>query len=147
MFRAVVDGPRGFAHELVIKRIRPEYSRDASFVSMLAAEARLCGLLRHPNIVQVHEFGEVGGDYYLAMELVEGHDLLAVARALGAAGRRMPVGLVCHLVSELAERGDAPGGSLLRLAESDGVTAGTQDSAPLVPLDAGCRQGHLGEAS
>src|SRR4051794_4056346 len=69
VFRAVIDGPKGFAHELVIKRIRPEYSRNAHFVNMLAAEARLCGLLRHPSIVQVHEFGEVGGDYFLAMEL------------------------------------------------------------------------------
>jgi serine/threonine protein kinase len=102
VFRAVVDGPKGFAHELCIKRIRPEHSRNDRFVNMLASEARLCGLLRHPSIVQVHEFGEVEGDYYLAMELVEGHTLITVLRALARSARRMPVGVACHVINELA---------------------------------------------
>src|SRR5262245_10672637 len=72
--RAVIDGPKGFVRELAIKRIRPEYCQNQRFVNMLATEARLCGRLRHPGIVQVHEFGEVDGEYYLAMELVEGPD-------------------------------------------------------------------------
>src|SRR5690349_1138180 len=95
VFRAVVDGPRGFTRELVIKRIRPEYCQNLHFVNMLASEARLCGLLRHPGIVQVHEFGEVAGEYYLAMELVEGRDLLALMRALERSGRMLPSGLAC----------------------------------------------------
>ena len=52
-----------------------------------------------------------------------------------------------HLVGELAERRDTPGGGLLGLAEANGVAAGPQDGGPLVPLDAGCRQGHLRKAS
>jgi serine/threonine-protein kinase len=102
VFRAVVDGPRGFAHSVVIKRILPEYSANASFVNMLASEARLCGLLRHPGIVQVHEFGEVQGEYYLAMELVEGADLLDVVRTCHDRGKRLSPGLVCHIIRELA---------------------------------------------
>ncbi|HEX4458559.1 MAG TPA: serine/threonine-protein kinase, partial [Polyangia bacterium] len=102
VFRAVIDGPKGFAHELVIKRIRPEYSSNAHFVNMLAREARICGLLRHHAIVQVHEFAEVDGEYYLAMEMVEGCDLLALARALAKAERPMPSGVACHIVNELA---------------------------------------------
>jgi serine/threonine protein kinase len=102
VFRAVIDGPKGFAHELVIKRIRPEYSSNAHFVNMLAREARICGLLRHHSIVQVHEFAEVDGEYYLAMEMVEGYDLLAVARALTKAERTTPAGVACHIINELA---------------------------------------------
>src|SRR5947199_645117 len=66
--RAVVDGPRGFSREIVIKRILREFSSYPSFVRMLATEARLSARLRHPGIVQVHEFGEVEGEFYLAME-------------------------------------------------------------------------------
>jgi serine/threonine protein kinase len=102
VFRAVSDGPKGFARELVIKRIRSEHCTDVRFVNMLASEARLCGLLRHPGIVQVHEFGEVDGEYYLAMELVEGPDLRDVIRACGRSRRVLPVGLTCHIIGELA---------------------------------------------
>ena len=51
---------------------------DPSFRQMLATEARLSALLLHPAIVQVHDFGDVDGEYYIAMELVEGMDLLGV---------------------------------------------------------------------
>ena len=69
---------------------------------LLAAEARLCGLLHHPGIVQVHELGEVDGEYYLAMELVDGPDLRSILRRSKLAGSRLSAGLVCHIVSELA---------------------------------------------
>jgi serine/threonine protein kinase len=54
VYRAVTEGPRGFAREVVVKRIRNDLSRDQSFVHMLLAEAKLCALLKHPGIVQVH---------------------------------------------------------------------------------------------
>lgn len=101
--RAVADGPWGFARAVVIKRIVHERSHDPTFVNMLACEARLCGLLHHPNIVQVHEFGEVNGEHYLAMELVEGADLTRIIRASLLTRRAMDPGLVCHIVTELAE--------------------------------------------
>ncbi len=100
--RAVIDGPRGFAKTLVVKRILAQYSHDPSFVSMLVSEARLSALLRHPAIVQVHDFGEVGGEYFLAMEYIEGHDLVAVRKGCRAAKTFPPPGLVCHIVSEVA---------------------------------------------
>jgi eukaryotic-like serine/threonine-protein kinase len=100
--RAVVDGPKGFERFVVIKRVRPELARDGEFVDMLAAEARLCALLRHPGIVHVHEFGEIGGEFYLTMELVDGHSLLAIFKASARAGARLPPGVVCFIVSELA---------------------------------------------
>src|SRR5437016_6217207 len=72
VYRAMISGPKGFSRPVVIKRILPELSRDPQFVAMLASEARLAGLLRHPEIVQVHELGEFDGEYFLAMELVDG---------------------------------------------------------------------------
>src|SRR5688572_3634905 len=55
VYRAVVDGPKGFARAVVIKRILRDCARNPSFVNMLASEARVSALLRHPGIVQVHE--------------------------------------------------------------------------------------------
>ena len=51
----------------------------------LSNEARIMSRLSHPNLVQVHEFGEVDGRYYIAMDLVEG---LTLRRVLSLCRRR-----------------------------------------------------------
>ena len=42
---------------------------------LLVREARVLGQISHPNVVQVHDVGESGGDVFVAMELVEGESL------------------------------------------------------------------------
>jgi serine/threonine-protein kinase len=103
VWHAVVEGPRGFATSVVLKRLRPEYTRDPAFVAMLAAEARVQARLDHPSIVKVYEFGEVAGEHYLAMELVDGWDLYDILAAFERAGRTVPVAFVCHLGAEVAD--------------------------------------------
>lgn len=46
----------------------------------LAREARALGRLSHPNVVQVYDVGEHGGDVFVAMELVDGQTLDAWCR-------------------------------------------------------------------
>jgi serine/threonine-protein kinase len=77
---ATVDGPAGFSKRCVVKRIRSDFSRQASFRRMLGQEARVAALLSHPHIVQVFDFGEVDGEYYLTMEWVEGASLARILR-------------------------------------------------------------------
>jgi serine/threonine protein kinase/TolB-like protein len=101
--RAVVQGPEGFERQVVVKRILPELARYPEFTKMLLAEARLCGLLHHPGIVQVNEVGEVDGQYYLAMEYVDGVDLATVMKRSSELGRPMPEGLACFVAAELAD--------------------------------------------
>jgi serine/threonine protein kinase/tetratricopeptide (TPR) repeat protein len=103
VFRAVTEGPKGFSREVVVKRIRADLSRDQTFVSMLLAEARVCGMLHHPGIVQVHELGEVNGEYFLAMELVDGHDLSSTILRARALETPPAVGVVCFLILQVAE--------------------------------------------
>jgi serine/threonine protein kinase len=100
--RAVVDGTKGFAKPLAVKRIRSEYAKDPSFINMLIAEARLSAFLRHPAIVQIHEFGEVHGEYFLVMEYVDGWDLLALLHGCQRAKQRLPAGIVAYVISEIA---------------------------------------------
>ena len=45
------------------------------------AEAQMAASLRHPNIVQIHEVGEVSGQPYLVMEYVAGGTLDGLLRA------------------------------------------------------------------
>jgi serine/threonine-protein kinase len=99
--RAVVDGPHGFERQLVIKRIQRALV-SPTFVHMLATEARLSARLHHPGIVQVYEFGAVDGEYYLAMELVDGIDLHRLKRLCTQQQQRIPLGIACFIVREVA---------------------------------------------
>jgi tRNA A-37 threonylcarbamoyl transferase component Bud32 len=102
VYRAVIEGPQGFARSVVVKRIRPDLARNPHFIKMLIREARVTSLLHHPSIAQVYEFGECNGEYFLAMEHVAGHDLRRVIQACVTAGRPMPQAIVCHVIAELA---------------------------------------------
>jgi serine/threonine protein kinase/CRP-like cAMP-binding protein len=70
----------GVTRTCVIKRILPEYSADRQFVSMFIDEARITIGLDHPNIVRLFDFGQVDGTYFMAMEYVEGVDVVDVLR-------------------------------------------------------------------
>ena len=96
VYRAFCDAADGTPRELVIKRVLPELSRDPSFSSMLVAEARISSRLTHPNIVQLYELGRVGDEYYLAMELVDGVDLVRLLNACVHGKRPLPLGLACR---------------------------------------------------
>src|SRR5580704_5125340 len=65
---------------VVIKRVLPHLARQPAFVSMFVDEARLSSLLRHPNIVEVHELGQVGYDLFMVMEYLEGESVAGVMR-------------------------------------------------------------------
>ena len=72
----------------VIKRIRPDKSDSPKFVQMFCDEARISALLHHPNIVQVYDFGQIDGAYFMVMEHLRGKDLSTVMRALRARNGR-----------------------------------------------------------
>ena len=85
VFKARAVGPGGFERDVVVKRILPEYGRDSEFIRMFVDEAKLLGLLHHPNVVQVYDFGEDDGALFLALEYVEGPSLSRVLRTLRGA--------------------------------------------------------------
>jgi len=67
---------------LVIKRILRKNHHDPTFVRMFMDEARINAELQHENIAQVYDFGENGGEWYLAMEYVPGVDLRQIQKAV-----------------------------------------------------------------
>ena len=102
VFRAMSVGAEGFRRIFVIKRIRPEKSDSSEFIEMFCEEARLCALLHHPNIVQVYDFGQIDGSYFLAMEYLRGKDLSTTMRALRLARQAMPPALAVHIAEQVA---------------------------------------------
>jgi eukaryotic-like serine/threonine-protein kinase len=118
-------GPMGFEKKLVIKRILPQYASDEEFLHMFITEAKLVCNLEHPNIVQVYELGEVEGQYYIAMEHVNGIDAHVLWRTLARRRQRLPVMLALHIVSEFlkglhyAHRATGSDGELLGVVHRD----------------------------
>ncbi|MFL5307604.1 MAG: serine/threonine protein kinase [Polyangia bacterium] len=103
VFRAVMPGAQGFQRTFVVKRILGERAQSPYFVDMFVREARINAVLHHPNIVQVFDFGEVGGTYFLAMEYVRGRDVSAIARRLRHRARACPVGVAAFIAHEVAQ--------------------------------------------
>jgi serine/threonine-protein kinase len=61
--------------EVAIKTILPAAAQGGEAKERFAREARAAGVLNHPNLVTIYEFGEDQGVLYIAMEFVRGHDL------------------------------------------------------------------------
>ncbi|WP_243287385.1 serine/threonine-protein kinase [Geothrix terrae] len=61
--------------EVAIKTILPSAAQGDEAKERFAREARAAGVLNHPNLVTIYEFGEDQGVLYIAMEFVKGHDL------------------------------------------------------------------------
>ena len=87
IFLASLEKDEGFAKEMVLKRILPHYGSDPDFVAMFRDEAVIAARLNHPNIVQIYDFGQVDGVYYIAMEYVDGIDLKGLQRRALEKGR------------------------------------------------------------
>jgi serine/threonine-protein kinase len=100
--RAIAEDPGGVSRSLVVKRIRPELAKSAEFVEALIVEARISALLHHPAIVQMYEFGQVGDEYFIAMEYVDGVSLGALMRRSYERKLLPPIAAICYAVSEVA---------------------------------------------
>ncbi|MCB9524371.1 MAG: serine/threonine protein kinase [Myxococcales bacterium] len=111
--------------ELAIKRLLPQYNTDAEFLVMLADEARITGLLDHPNIVKLYEFGVVDEQHFLAMEFVDGVDLRALQRRCADRGISVPPAAAVWVVEQalrgldFAHQQRGADGQALRLVHRD----------------------------
>ncbi len=84
-----------------IKRILPHLAHEENFIRMFIDEARIVSHLDHPNIAGVYDQGKHKGYYYIAMEFVQGHSLLAVSERAKATKMELPRGLLAYVVAEL----------------------------------------------
>lgn len=103
VFRAKSIGAEGFEKVVVIKRILPHFSEDEGFVTMFKDEARIAAHLAHANVVQVFDFDEVDGLFYIAMEYVEGCDLKHVLDVGAKVGKPLSIAQAVHVMIEASQ--------------------------------------------
>jgi hypothetical protein len=84
--------------EIAIKMLNMALAIDPEALSRFEREAQTVAALKHPNIIQVFDFGEIDGSYYMVMEYVPGEDLSTHIRNTGA----MPLEQVRSLVRDIA---------------------------------------------
>jgi serine/threonine-protein kinase len=77
------DGP-GRYRVAALKVIRHDFGHDETYRKMFLDEAKLLGLLSHPNIAAVYECGIDDQAHFIAMELMVGQTLAAVWEACRA---------------------------------------------------------------
>lgn len=84
--------------DVAIKFLHASLSEDEEYRERFLQEARAAGGLSHPNIVIVHDVGEIDHRPYMAMELLDGESLADVM----AGGQPMPVRDVVIMGIQLA---------------------------------------------
>jgi len=95
-------GAAGFEKLVCLKRILPHLARDKQFVEMFLNEARIAARLDHPNIVSIFDLGEANGNYFIAMEFIDGPSLRAAAKRALERGERLPIPEIVKIVSMAA---------------------------------------------
>jgi beta-lactam-binding protein with PASTA domain len=70
--------------EVALKVLHHSLADDSGFIDRFRREARAAGLLSHPNIVAVHDWGETQGTYFMVMEFVRGSNVRALLMKDGA---------------------------------------------------------------
>ncbi|HXL39181.1 MAG TPA: serine/threonine-protein kinase [Myxococcales bacterium] len=135
-------GAAGFEKLVCLKRILPHLARDKQFVEMFLNEARLAARLDHPNIVSILDLGEANGNYFIAMEFIDGPSLRAAAKRSLERGERLPIPEIVKIVSmaaaglhyahELTDAGGKPLGLVHRDISPDNVLVHRNGAAKVV---------------
>ena len=103
LFVATSPGEHGFQKKVVIKRLLPQLVSDPTYNAMFIDEAKLTARLVHPKIAQTFELGKVDDQLYIAMEYVDGIDVLALLREFAAKRRRVQPQLAAWIAHEVLD--------------------------------------------
>jgi len=88
---------------VALKLLPDSLSQDPVFRERLQREARAAGRLQEPHVVPVHDFGEIDGQLFVDMRLIDGIDL----RTLLSQSGPMPPARAVWIVRQIAAALDA----------------------------------------
>ena len=98
VYRAI---DRNTGHSVAVKVLKPEFNRDAEFVSRFQREAEAASKMTHHNIVNLLDVGMDGENRYLIMEYVKGQTLKEVIRQKGRLTASVAVQITIRILSAL----------------------------------------------
>ncbi len=98
---ARMRGRDGFTRRVAVKLMRRDHIENHEVLRRQRDEARLLGLLQHPNIVQVFDLTEMEGSPAVVMEYVEGADVSSLIKATGALPGPAALAIVSGVASAL----------------------------------------------
>jgi serine/threonine protein kinase len=97
VYRAKYVGEGSFSKIVALKVLHADKAAVDEVAMRMRDEARMLGLLRHRNIVQVDRLVQLNGRWTIVMEYVDGVDLKEISRAVP-----LPIGPALEVVSEVA---------------------------------------------
>ena len=145
VWRAKINGLEGFEKRIVIKTMLTNLHHRADLTEMFVSEASLAARLSHPNIVDVLDFGQLEGRYFIAMEYVPGLSLRVAHKRMMAAGERLPIVATLHILRDVCEAlqhmheladSNGPLGLLHRDLSPDNIILSTSGTAKLIDFGA-----------
>jgi serine/threonine-protein kinase len=96
-------GVGGFSRLVALKLVHSHLLEDESINRLFLDEARISANIAHPNVVNVEEVGQSGGNYFIAMEYVHGVSLAELLESLVERRLRMSPKLCAWLAAHVAE--------------------------------------------
>jgi eukaryotic-like serine/threonine-protein kinase len=87
---------------VAIKVLNPARPADGAFAARFKREAKAASRMDHPNSLRVIDFGEDDGLLYIAMEFLQGRDLLAALREEFPLTRERIVSILSQVLAALA---------------------------------------------
>ncbi|CDO90007.1 protein kinase [Mycobacterium triplex] len=86
---------------VAVKVMTAEFSRDPVFRERMRREARTAGRLQEPHVVPIHDYGEIDGQMFMEMHLIEGIDLDDMLKRFGPLTAPRAVAVITQIASAL----------------------------------------------
>lgn len=86
---------------VALKLLPPHFTAEAAHVRRFGREARAASSLNHPNIITIHEIGEVDDTHFIATEFIEGQTLREKIRS-GVLDLNQVVDIALQIASALS---------------------------------------------
>jgi serine/threonine protein kinase len=86
---------------VALKLMSHNFSQDPVFRTRMEREARITGRLLEPHVVPIHDYGEIDGQLYLEMRLIEGVDLDSMLEREGPFSAPRAVAIIHQVASAL----------------------------------------------
>ncbi|MBV8966624.1 MAG: protein kinase [Mycobacteriaceae bacterium] len=86
---------------VALKLMSASVSKDSVFRKRMEREARTAGRLQEPHVVPIHDFGEIDGQLFVDMRMIEGTDLGSVLSRFGPMAAPRAVAIVRQIASAL----------------------------------------------